>query len=211
MNNLHTPSIAATCPANEHLLAMLTNGLVDDERHDLDAHLEHCDRCLDTVTLLHRRLALDNDVARAVPAAVIERASVALGCVPAPAALSATWATTAGIGARLADFRERLTAVVRWPALVPVAAAAALMLVVSQTSWMAPQAPRELSRAVAGHQHLRVTAREAVVRSQPSGRADVVATVTRGTVVDVGGEERDWYRVSLPNGTGGWVDRHAFE
>jgi uncharacterized protein YgiM (DUF1202 family) len=56
---------------------------------------------------------------------------------------------------------------------------------------------------------VRVTAVAAAVRRQPSGHAEIVATVTRGTLVEITGEERDWSHVTLPNGTEGWVDQGA--
>jgi uncharacterized protein YgiM (DUF1202 family) len=56
-----------------------------------------------------------------------------------------------------------------------------------------------------------VTIPKADVREQPHRKAEVVAVVTRGTVVEVAGEERDWYRVRLSDDRSGWVERDAFE
>ena len=43
------------------------------------------------------------------------------------------------------------------------------------------------------------------------GDFEVVATVRRGTLVEVAGEERDWFEVRLDGGRPGWVEREAFE
>jgi len=70
----------------------------------------------------------------------------------------------------------------------------------------------ERSRALAPSSvTLRVTAVQAAVRSRPSMQSEVVATVRRGTPVEIAGEERDWYEVRLDGGRPGWVEREAFE
>ena len=69
----------------------------------------------------------------------------------------------------------------------------------------------EQSRAVAPSAvKLRVTAVEASVRSRPSMQSEVVGTVRRGALVEVAGEERDWYQIRV-DGRPGWVEREAFE
>jgi SH3-like domain-containing protein len=92
---------------------------------------------------------------------------------------------------------------------IPAAVAVVAVLVVTTQSWMTPGTPRSLTRSIAMPQHVRVTAIEAPVRRLPNGRADVVATVTRGTPVEISGQERDWSHVRLPDGTEGWVDEGA--
>src|SRR5262249_57861149 len=89
--------------------------------------------------------------------------------------------------------RERLRA----PIVVPVAlAAGALLMVGLQAGRMDQARSGERSRAIAPDAvRLRVTAVEATVRSRPSMQSDVVATVRRGTVVEIAGEERDWYEI----------------
>jgi uncharacterized protein YgiM (DUF1202 family) len=68
-----------------------------------------------------------------------------------------------------------------------------------------------MSRVLERHERLRVTAEEALVRTQPAFRQPVVATLRRGTSVKVIGEEGDWYRVVLADGKQGWMERRAFE
>ena len=58
---------------------------------------------------------------------------------------------------------------------------------------------------------LRVNAAEAIVRGRPSMHSEVVATVQRGTTLEVAGEERGWYEVRLEGGRPGCVEREAFE
>ena len=84
-------------------------------------------------------------------------------------------------------------------------------MVAGQQVWLNQEPARELSRAVPMDQSLRVTLPHADVRSQPSTHADIVATLSRGTVLQISGEEREWLRVSLDNGKEGWIERRAFE
>jgi SH3-like domain-containing protein len=100
-------------------------------------------------------------------------------------------------------------AALRLPIMIPAAVAVVAVLMVATQTWLTPPGPRSLTRSVAIPQHVRVTALGAPVRRQPNGHAEVIAMVTRGMVVDVGGEERDWLHVTLPNGTDGWVEQRA--
>src|SRR5689334_10243869 len=65
------------CPSDESLVAAFTGALSADEQHHLDAHLDSCDRCLDAVDALLRRLRLADAIAVPVPDAVRERATAA--------------------------------------------------------------------------------------------------------------------------------------
>lgn len=198
-----------TCTTTEMLVGYLTTGLTDAERRSIDSHVRGCDQCVQTLTLLQRRLLSAPEMEMAVPRAVQERARTASQQgvrAPRPAiGLSEAWSTLTTVG-------RRLSAHIRLPALVPAAVAAgALFVVAGQQVWLNQEPARELSRAVPIDQTLRVTAPEATVRSQPSSHADIVTTLNRGTVLKVSGEERDWLRVSLSDGKEGWVERRAFE
>ena len=95
---------------------------------------------------------------------------------------------------------------------VPAAVATGALLVIAVQEYRsAPMAPPEQSRAIAGDAHLRVTAATAVVRGQPSGQGEVIATVRRGAALAVTGQEHSWYRVVLPDKRSGWIAREAFE
>jgi uncharacterized protein YgiM (DUF1202 family) len=108
---------------------------------------------------------------------------------------------------------DRLRGLLRVPVLVPAAlAAGALLTVALQPGSMERPDSGELNRAVAPDSvRMRVTAVEATVRSRPSMQSETVATVHRGTIVEVAGGERDWYEVRLDSGPKGWVEREAFE
>lgn len=54
---------------------------------------------------------------------------------------------------------------------------------------------------------VRVKAESLNVRSGPGTRYEVVYQLYRGDVVEVGGIDADWYYVTLPNGSYGWVLR----
>ena len=97
----------------------------------------------------------------------------------------------------------------RPPVMIPAAVAIVAVLVVATQTWVAPGTPRSMTRAIDLPQHVRVTALTATIRRQPSGHAEVVATVPRGTPVTISGEERDWSHVTLANGIDGWVDQGA--
>ncbi len=218
MNTDHTVATPRSCPSDEFLIAALTNGISDDEQHWLDAHLETCDRCLDTVGAASHRLRIADEIPAAVPEAVRRRAGATPEPFPAllpeprpamdrpaPSWLPAREPATPGNSAA----RARLAALVRPPVMIPLALAALAVLVVMTQNWMNSDLPRAQTRSISVSQRTRVTAVEAPVRRQPSGHAEVVATVTRGTLVEISGEERDWLHITLPNGSDGWIDQEA--
>jgi len=197
------------CGSTEMLVSYLTTGLSDAERHSIDAHVRGCDQCIRTLTLLQRRLLSAEEIPAPVPASLIERATAAAtpGQRPAKPAtgLADAWSALSSVG-------RRLSAHIRLPALVPAAVAAgALLVVAGEHNWMKPEPLKEMTRAVPSHRALRITAPEAVVRAQPNPRTDVVATLSRGATIEVTSLEKDWYRVTLPSGAEGWVERQAFE
>jgi Bacterial SH3 domain/Putative zinc-finger len=199
----------SSCTTTEMLVGYLTTGLTDSERRSIDSHVRGCDQCVQTLTLLQRRLLSAPEMDVAVPAAVQERARAASQAgvrAPKPAiGLAEAWSTLTTVGRRLSTH-------IRLPVLVPAAlAAGALFVVAGQQVWLNQGPPRELSRAVPTNQSLRITALEATVRSQPSSHSEIVATLSRGTVLTISGEEREWLHVSLNDGKEGWVERRAFE
>jgi anti-sigma factor RsiW len=195
------------CGGEEALILYATGGLRGSERAALDAHLGTCDGCVTAMALLHRRLGV-GPVERAVPIAIQRRAELALETglgEPAP--------RLRRIEPRGAAVLHRVRELLRLPVLVPAAlAASALLTVALHPDWVQRAGNGERSRAVAPDTaKRRVTAVEATVRSRPSMQSEVVATVRRGTLVEVAGEERDWFEVRLDGGRPGWVEREAFE
>ena len=199
------------CADEEHLIMYATGAVHGAERANLAAHLVGCDACIAALAAVHRRLAVAALVDTPVPAGVQQRARLVLEAAVremAPAAERPRPAEPRGT-VLLHRLRERL----RMPVLVPVALAAGAMLMVGlQAGRMDQAGSGERSRAIAPDAvRLRVTAVEATVRSRPSMQSDVVATVRRGTVVEIAGEERDWYEIRTEGGHPGWVEREAFE
>ena len=199
----------SNCGTHEVLVSYLTTGLSDAERRSIDTHVRGCDQCIRTLTLLQRRLLSAEEIPAAVPASVIERATAAAmpdrRPVKPAAGLSDAWAALSSVG-------RRLSAHIRLPALVPAAVAAgALLVVAGEHNWTKPEPLKEMARAVPSHRSMRITAPEAVVRAQPSSRTEILVTLGRGTTLEVTSLEKDWYRVTLPSGAEGWVERQAFE
>lgn len=196
-------------PNDEWLVAYLTAGLSDDERRGLDTHLQGCDRCVGSLSTMQHRLGMAAEVGVPVPRAVFGR----VAGLAAPAASSSP-----RLPAPLSALLDRVLSVLRLPVLVPVAVAAtALVVLVSQWDTTRPAPQRERSRAVNIEQTLPVTVPEAEVWPQPSrarqgtAAGRVIATMKRGTRVAVIGEKGDWYRIALPDGRMGWMERTAFE
>jgi len=220
MTTDHSATAHTGCPNDEVLAAALTTGVGADEQQQLDAHLDTCDRCLDAIGAAMRRLRIADEIPAAVPDALRRRAAVAAS-EPVPALLPgphhpspprpapARLAAGGPAARRSTGARERVAALLRPPLMLPAALAAAAVLVIATQNWMTSDVPRPLTRSINVQQHARITATEAAVRRQPSGHAEVVATVTRGTLVDISGEERDWSHVTLADGTEGWVDQGA--
>jgi anti-sigma factor RsiW len=200
------------CAGEEHLVLYAGGGLTRPERAALQTHLVTCDACIRSLTLLHRRLSVAAAVATPVPTGVQQRARLVL-----EAGLHGV--THAGeqpprhVEPRGAALLGRLRGLLRVPVLAPVALAAGALLAVGLHSGSNDQSVSgERSRAIAPDTaKRRITAVEATVRSRPSMQSEVVATIGRGTVVEVAGMERDWYQVRLDGGRAGWVEREAIE
>ncbi|MGD9763897.1 MAG: SH3 domain-containing protein [Candidatus Binatia bacterium] len=202
------------CVGEEHLLLYAMNGtaLGEDERHGIADHVGGCDACVAALQRLQRRLGVAADVATPVPAAVQMRArsvvDAALHELARETAPATPLAHQVGHG-----ILERLRSWLRVPVLVPIAAAGAAVLMLSVGRVPMRTGPAtEQSRALpAASTRLRVTVSEAPVYSRPSGQSQVITTVRRGAMLEVAGEERDWYEVRLEGGNSGWVVREAFE
>jgi len=200
----------SACADEERLILYLMRHLGADERVVVEKHLGHCDACVYGLSLLHRRLRIQDTVERPVPAlfqervrAIIEmeaRERVVRDSEPVPAAR--WWGRV----------RESLDRFLRLPVLLPAAVAAGALLVVGVRGGRlaAPGAPSEF-RAVDLTRDLRVTAGRAEVRERPSANSALLGTVQRGQLVRVAGEERDWYRVESAESGTGWVAKEAFE
>ena len=195
-----------TCPSEELLLAYLLGVLNAREGDQVNSHVDDCDPCLEALLLARRRLARNAEMAETVPEDVVHKVAAA---PPQRAALSAGDPAAPSRATRRV---RRLPVPPSMRFLAPLAlAAGALLVVASSQLWRSPHAANEtLMRSVPSSQQLRVTAREALVRSQPQLHAVVIATLNRGQVVAVGGEDREWYRVALPSGGEGWVEQNAF-
>ena len=199
---------ASDCVEGELLLAHLTATLPAEAERALKRHLGSCDACVDLLAMLHRRLNVSGAIETPVPAALEARAWSSIeGSLPAP--LRPVRPQSEPTVRRV---EPRVSAWLRLPVLVPLSLAAGALLMVSiqETGILSP-APRVLTRAVDRDAHLRVTVPEANVRLEPHRKAEVVAVVRRGTIVEIAGEDRDWYQVKLSDDRLGWVERDAFE
>jgi len=202
---------SAGCADEERLILYLMRHLGDRERAVVEKHLGHCDACVYGLSLLHRRLRIQDSVERPVPVEFQERvrAIIDLEAGERSGHAAATRAPTSGWWERVRDSLDRF---LRLPVLLPAAVAAGALLVVGvQDGYFGGRGVPNDIRAVDLTRDLRVTALRAEVRERPSAHSTLVGEVERGELLRVAGEERDWYRVVLPRGGAGWVAREAFE
>ena len=203
------------CIGEERLVLYASGGLAGDDRAVIAAHVGGCDPCVASLLQLHRRLSVLADAAAPIPAAVARRAQAVLPAALAELAPEQPARRVQPILARRATpgLGERLRGWLQIPTLAPLALAAMALFAVG--IGMRPSSgPADVERSRAlppASVRLRVTANETSLYSRPSGRSDVVASVTRGTTVAVAGQERDWYEVRLDDGRSGWIVREAFE
>lgn len=193
------------CPSDELLAAYLAETVPSATVVELEAHLRGCDDCTETLVAAQRRIVMGQQSLLDVPPAI--RAASAL-----PQAHDhASAARAASDRARRAPTRPRA-----WrtrpvlTALIPTALAALAILVVGQQGWVFPTRPAERGRSMAVRDVLPITAAQAPVYERP-GAATATATLTRGTRVEVVGDEGAWFRVRLADGREGWMERSAFE
>jgi len=195
---------------NDELLVAYLEACLDEPEHQVVAdHVRACDRCVELLASVQRRLAIADEIPARVPAAVAARAAGLqvigglagqVGSVRAAAA-SGAWAR---LKARLAPFFEL-------PVLAPASFALGvlLMLAVQQGAEL-PGSPGVQMRAVPGDSAAVLT-RDAVVRAAPQPHAAVVARLARGQTLDVVKLEREWAQVTLATGGTGWIERQALE
>jgi hypothetical protein len=203
----------STHPNDETLAAFLWPGsLTGPEHAAVERHLTGCDQCVALIEVAHARLAVAAEIPYAVPPQLQQRVMEGLVAGAPRTARPETEKAAASVVRRwLESIGETLLGLTRLPTLVPTgfAVGVALMLVGNRAAWNTPAGP--LTRAVSVSQDVRVTSLSTVVRAQPHVRAEAIATLSRGQVVHVDHEEREWYRFTLPSGAEGWVERGAFE
>jgi anti-sigma factor RsiW len=185
-------------PTPEELVAYVTGAAVDGA---LEEHLLGCAACVGSVAIMHSRLQVGARAATvSVPAALQER----INSWPArPGKRSRRWP---------AAVRTGLSVARRLPVLMPLSfAAGALLALLVEQQWPGGGATQPVTRSVATQRMLSVTAPEGQLCGEPDPRSAVIATLNRGTKVQVLAAYRDWYRVRLADGSEGWVARRAFE
>lgn len=184
-------------PTPEDLVAYVTGAAADGA---IEEHLLSCVACVESVAIMHSRLRVGALAAAPVPSALQER----IRSWPSrPGKSAQRWRAAVGAG---------LSATRRLPVLMPLSfAAGALLALMVQQLWPEGGVPHPVTRSVATRRVLAVTAPEGQLRSEPHPRSAIIATLNRGTEIEVLAEYRDWYRVRLADGSGGWVERRAFE
>ncbi len=190
------------CPDEETLLAYGLGLAEETAARAVEAHLESCDACLSALALAKQRLRqTEGDFAVTVPPEIVEK----VAATPHRAAAASAGGTSPAT-------RRRVRLPIPLGRLLPLALAASVLLVVGSQAglWRTNSEPERLTRSIALDKSATVSVAVASVRREPHPRADIVATLRRGDVVRIGTEEREWYRVSLPDGTEGWVEQDAF-
>lgn len=180
---------ATHCPNDELLIGYVTGDLADLEQHQVNTHVGTCDRCVETVRSVHARLRVIAEPLEPPPDAVRARARAVRD------------------GARIAAGSRPVPLLLRLPLLIPMSFAAGALLVVGAQTWLAPAQPRVIIRAV----QMQRTTQDASVHAQPQEHAAVVASLHAGEMVEVRSEQPGWYRVTLADGSEGWVAARAFE
>jgi hypothetical protein len=198
------------CLGDELMVAYLSDDISNVERASVETHLRDCDRCVEQLPMVQRRLYAQREPLFAVPESL--RAAVRAGVAASHAApeintVAAARESTQSWREWFADWRSR-----RWSyrTLVPAAVALAAVVAVAQRSWVEPASVGR-SRAVQIREALRVTAASAEVFPQAGAHPPHLAELARGTRVEIVGEDGDWYRVVLDDGRAGWMERRAFE
>ncbi len=198
MTNQRSTRIDA-CPSDESLTAYLTASLSPDENHAVDSHARQCDDCARVLQTVSARLRLADEIAMPIPFDVRQRATVATAAPVRAAASAGTWRDLIGY----------VTALLRPPVFLPLAAAAALLLFIGTETRQSE--PVRSVPPIEQQTTLRIAAREVLVRDQPTTRGSVLATLNRGATVTYRGEDRDWLRVALADGSEGWIEREALD
>ncbi len=203
---------AARCSDEEGLILYLMRSLSAHDRAAIETHLSHCDSCVYGISLLRKRLRIDDSVDRAVPSALREKVREVIEAGSRELAGAAETAAPASPVLWMHRMRDSLDRFLRLPVLVPVAVAAGALLVVGvQNQGGLIGVPDSGIRAVEQVTTMRVTAQRATLRQLPRANAAVVGELRAGEQVQVAGVERDWYEVRLSAEETGWVEREAFE
>ncbi len=209
MNSTARTPEAGACPSDEWLVAFLIGeqpslaepgaARVSLPQHDaIAAHVRDCDRCVAELRIVRDRMRLAFEVDAPVPAAVLARATPPVAPTRHAASHELPW---------WRGLVERF----RLPLLVPVAAAAALVIAVGLPQRRQAPVPEELTRAVAMRQPARVTAPQATLYAAPQSDSLTVARLERGADVFLLAEQKEWYRIERPDGETGWMEKSAFE
>lgn len=188
-----------SCPDDESLLNF---ALANGAQSTVERHIHQCAQCATEVARVQARIALADQLPMRVPPALLRRAQAELpDPVPTPQLVAKPWHQR---------LRDALTQW-RWAALAPVAAAAAVLFIVSSPQLRKDAAPQvELTRDVEVHQPARLT-RAGTLRQEPRGGAAVVRELARGDNVVLFQRDAGWYQVALSDGTKGWIEVDAFE
>ena len=223
MSEVHPPTVVRSdghgppgaCLSDELVLGYLSGELSAAEHGAVDAHLTGCDRCVELLPIVQRRLLAGAQRLMPVPQAVRAAVQATANDTPrARAELRAAERAHAPQPRRNA-WRDRLTEWRGWwwiyPTLVPAAVALTALLVLAPRSWLTPSARPGKTRAVQVHDVLPVTVASAQVWPQPAARAPLTALLPRGTRVEIVGEDGGWFHVVLADGRAGWIERRAFE
>lgn len=202
----------ARCSDEEGLILYLMRGLSAQDRAAIETHLSHCDSCVYGISLLRKRLRIDDCVDRAVPSALREKVREVIEAGAREIAEQHAAGSAAPAQALwLHRVRDSLDRFLRLPVLVPAAVAAGALLVIGVQNQNAAPGGASGIRAIEQVSTLRVTVPRASVRAEPRANGAILAELDLGDAVRVAGEERDWYRVLLPGEQSGWVEREAFE
>jgi anti-sigma factor RsiW len=173
----------ASCPNDELLIGYVTGDLAGPEQRQINDHVSTCDRCIETARAVHARLRVTSEPLESPPAVLRGRVHAANG------------------------ERRPVPLLLRLPILVPMSLAAGALLVVGVETWVGPARPPVLIRAV----QIQRTTHGTPVHAQPSEHAPVVASLNAGESVEVRSEQPGWYRVTLADGSEGWIEARAFE
>jgi len=193
-----------SCPNEEELAAYL-GGLVSASRQQaIDAHIECCDPCLQSLIAAARRWQHESELELEVPALVQARVAISPQR-PAPPAASEESSSPRR--------RRRLSRLPLPPRSWWIGGAlAASMVLVAFPLWQAllvPGVHERATRSLELSSDVRIGAARVDVLAAPHPRASVVATLHRGDLVRLGGQDRDWYRVELADGKQGWIPVEA--
>lgn len=190
----------ATCLDEETLVAYSEAELSRDEAAQAETHLRGCAHCVGEVQrLVELRVAMEAPRAPSeapLPSAVVaERAATAahLGSV------------VAGWLARLAEWLQSgLSVLARpWPAAGLVAATALALVVIAG---LLPRGSSDLrARGAPAPVKFEVVVDAVAAHARPGDDEPIVATLSRGTVVNRLEESKGWTRIELPDGRRVWV------